>query len=112
MSQLIVFVVLGSILAGVTIAFIFLWRTLQARKAGEPVSDERRERIAGKAARYSMFVTTLATIIIPAVYWAIMVLSNLPMDPLLPISQLAVVLVMAISYSGFLWHLNRKGEFE
>lgn len=112
MVQLVEFTVIGAILIGLILLFSILWKTLQDRKAGEPSVDERGERIAGKAARYSMFATVLSTIVICAFYWSISVLFEFPFDLLIAISLLVVLLVMTFSFIGFRWYFNKKGDFE
>ena len=112
MVQLLEFTVLGAILFGVIVLFGVLWKKLLDRKAGEPSIDERKERIDGKAARYSMFATISAIIAMSIFYGLIMIFYNFPFDPLIGITLLVVVLVMASSFIGFRWLFNKKGDFE
>lgn len=112
MVQLIEFTVLSSILVGAVIFLGVLWKSLQDRKKGEPSTDERQERINGRAARYSMLTTVYAIVGICVVYWLLMVIFSIPFDPLIAIILLVVIVVMVASFVGFRWFFNREGEFE
>jgi len=112
MVQLIEFTVLASILLGAVILFGVLWKTLQDRQKGEPSTDERQERINGKAARYSMLTTVYTIVGINAYYWLLMVIFDTPFDPLVVISLLVVIFVMTASFVGFRRFFNREGDAE
>lgn len=112
MMQLYGFAALGAILVGVVILLSFSWKKLLDRRTGDPSIDERKERIDGKAARYSIFATISAINVMCIFYGSIMIIFNFPFDPLIGITLLIVVLVMASSFIGFRWLFNRKGDFE
>ncbi len=112
MAQLWELMALATIVVSVIILSYFLWKKLQDRKAGYPRMDERKERIDGKAAWYSMLLTTSVIITISVFYALITALFGYTFDPWIAITLLVVVLVMALSFMGFRVLFNRRGDFE
>ena len=99
---------------GITVVIVLLgillvWRIRKDRSAGFPSSDERTQRITGKAATYALYVGSYFTI---ALMFMLIFgrelynLQNVDAGYLL----IATLLVSNVSFIVFRWVFGRKGD--
>ena len=93
----------------VLLGILLVWRILKDRKAGFPLSDERTQRITGKAATYALYTGsyfTIAFMFLHIFEGELYNLQNVDAGYLL----IATLLVYNISFLVFRWILGRKGD--
>ena len=93
----------------VVIAILFVWRTLKDRKAGFPATDERTQRITGRAA---MTALNLGWYFILAILFGTIIAREflgLPSfgEDFYSYSLIAVLLVQSISFGLLRWYFGR-----
>ena len=93
----------------VIIGIIAIWKTHRERKLGFPRSDERTQRITGKAAFYSLYiglffmVAVLLTLLVGKEFFGFPDLDAMP-------ALNASILVFSVSFLVLRWYFNRKGD--
>jgi uncharacterized membrane protein len=93
----------------VLIGILVVWRIRKDRKSGFPPADERTQKINGKAAAYTLFISsyfTLALLFLLIFGRELYNLQNVDAGYLL----IATLLVSNVSFMIFRWVLGRKGE--
>ena len=93
----------------IVIGILFVWRVYKDRKAGFPATDERTERITGRAA---MTALNLGWYFILAIlFGAIIAREFLGMpsfgEDFYSYSLIAVLLVQSLSFGLLRWHFGR-----
>jgi len=94
----------------VIIGTITIWKTHRERKSGFPRSDERTQRITGKAAFYSLYIglyvmiAVLLTLLVGKEFFGFPDLDAMP-------ALNASILVFSVSFLALRWYFNRKGDF-
>jgi len=103
-----VIMVLVAFLAGI-IGIVTIWRTRRERKSGFPRTDERTQRINGKAAFYSMYIglyfmiAVLITLLVGGEFFGFPDLDAMP-------ALNASILVFSVSFLVLQWYFNKKGD--
>jgi len=96
----------------VVIGILFVWRIYKDRKAGFPATDERTQRITGRAARMALNVGWF--FIIAILFGAIVAREFLGMpsfgEDFYSYSLIAVLLVQSISFGFLGWYFGSKGD--
>ena len=95
---------------GVIIGVFTIWKVHRERKSGFPRSDERTQRITGKAAFYSLYIGLyfmVAVLIVLLVGKEFFGFPDLDAMPALNGS----ILVFSVSFLVLRWYFNRKGDF-
>lgn len=100
---------IGTAVAIVLIGVLLMWKIRKDRKLGFPPSDERTQRITGKAATYALYTGSYFTI---ALMFMLIFgrelynLQNVDAGYLL----IATALVYNVSFLIFRWVFGRKGD--
>jgi len=124
--SLIGFVVFGIILGGVLASAVFavivatgsaslwvVWRKRQDRKAGYPIKDERTKILEGRAAYYTVFISTYMML---ALLWYNFIIAKVFDLPVLTtsthVNQVLIGLTLATVsvFVGLRWYFMRKGD--
>ena len=96
----------------VVIGILFVWRIYKDRKAGFPATDERTQRITGRAARMALNVGWF--FIIAILFGTIVAREFLGMpsfgEDFYSYSLIAVLLVQSISFGVLGWYFGSKGD--
>jgi uncharacterized membrane protein len=96
----------------VVIGILFVWRIYKDRKAGFPATDERTQRITGRAARMALNVGWF--FIIAILFGALIAREFLGVsgfsEDFYSYSLIAVLLVQSISFALFNWYFGSKGD--
>ena len=93
----------------VLLGIFMVWRIRKDRKSGFPLSDERTQRITGKAATYALYTGsyfTIAFMFLLIFEGELYNLQNVDAGYLL----IATLLVYNVSFLVFRWILGRKGD--
>jgi uncharacterized membrane protein len=93
----------------VLLGILLVWRIRKDRKAGFPSSDERTQRITGKAATYALYTGsyfTIALLFVLIFGRELYNLQNVDAGYLL----IATLLVSNVSFIVFRWVFGRKGD--
>jgi uncharacterized membrane protein len=93
----------------VLLGILLVWRIRKDRKAGFPSSDERTQRITGKAATYALYTGsyfTIALLFMLIFGRELYNLQNVDAGYLL----IATLLVSNVSFIVFRWVFGRKGD--
>jgi len=94
----------------VIIGIVTIWKTRRERKLGFPRSDERTQRITGKAAFYSLYIglyfmiAVLLTLLVGKEFFGFPDLDAMP-------ALNASILVFSVSFLVLRWYFSRKGDF-
>jgi uncharacterized membrane protein YozB (DUF420 family) len=94
----------------VIIGAFTIWKAHRDRKSGFPRTDERTQRINGKAAFYSLYIGLyfmIAVLIVLLVGGEFFGFPDLDAMPALN----ATILVFSVSFLVLRWYFNRKGDF-
>ncbi len=96
----------------VVIAFLFVWKILKDRKAGFPATDERTQRITGRAASTAL---NLGWYFILAILFATIIAKEFLGMPsfsedFYSYSLIAVLLVQSLSFGLLRWYFGSKGD--
>ena len=99
----------------VVIGILFVWRTLKDKKAGFPATDERTQRITGRAARMALNLGWY--FILAILFGAIVTREFLSMPSFgedfyssAAYWLIAVLLVQSISFGILRWYFGSKGD--
>jgi hypothetical protein len=108
------FPVISIMIGGVLIAFlaVYFLKIRRELKSGYPLKDERTERITGKAAMGTYYVTLLFVVILELL---ITFSTEVPVLPEIETGYIliAVMLVMGFSFGGLNWlYARREGQVE
>jgi hypothetical protein len=93
----------------VIIGIITIWKTHRERKLGFPRSDERTQRITGKAAFYSLYIglffmfAVLLALLVGKEFFGFPDLDAMP-------ALNSSILVFSVSFLVLRWYFNRKGD--
>ena len=104
-----------SIMIGILlVAFlaVYVFKIRRELKSGYPLQDERTERITGKAAMGTYYVTFLFVVILE--FWIIFS-TEVPSLPEIDTGYtlIAVMMVMGFSFGGLSWlYARREGQIE
>jgi hypothetical protein len=93
----------------VLLGIFMVWKIYKDRKSGFPLSDERTQRITGKAATYALYTGsyfTIAFMFLLILGGELYNLKNVDAGYLL----IASLLVYNVSFLVFRWILGRKGD--
>jgi len=93
----------------VLIGIIFVWQLRKDRKSGFPSSDERTQRIRGKAATYALIIGSyfsIALLFMLIIGEELYNIQNIDAGYLL----IAALLVYNVSFLILNWVLGRKGD--
>ena len=93
----------------VLLGILVIWGIRKDRKAGFPLSDERTQRITGKAATYALYTGsyfTIAFLFLLIFGGELYNLKNVDAGYLL----IATLLVYNVSFIVFRWVFGRKGD--
>lgn len=106
--------IISIMIGGVLIALlaVYLFKIRRELKSGYPLNDERTERISGKAAMGTYYVTLLFVIIMEL--W-ITFSTEVPILPEIDAGYplIAVMMVMGISFGALSWlYARREGQVE
>jgi amino acid permease len=93
----------------VLIGVLVIWKGLKEKKSGYPATDERTQKVNGKAAYYSMFISQY---FILAILWFIFIGQEIFGMPEIEAGYplIAALLVSALSFFVLRAYLGRKGE--
>ncbi len=94
----------------ILIGVLALWRTLKEKKSGFPISDERTQKINGKAAYYALFMGQYFIVALLLVMLVGREFLGMP-EIEAGYTLIASLLVSSLSYLVLRWYLGRKGEF-
>src|SRR4030042_5970362 len=100
---------IGIVVIIVLLGILLVWRLRKDQKAGFPSSDERTQRITGKAATYALYIGsyfTLALMFMLIFGRDLYNLQNVDAGYLL----IATLLVSNLSFIILRWILGRKGD--
>ena len=96
----------------VVIGILFVWRMLKDKKAGFPATDERTQRITGRAAMMALNVGWY--FIVAILIGAIVAREFLGMpsfgEDFYSYSLIAVLLVQSVSFLLLRWRIDSKGD--
>jgi hypothetical protein len=96
----------------VVVGILAVWRILKDRKAGFPATDERTQRITGRAAMTALNLGWYFIIVI--LFGAIVAREFLGMpsfgEDFYSWSLIAVLLIQSISLGFLRWYLGSKGD--
>ena len=100
---------IGILAVIVLIGVLVLWKRLNDKASGFPSTDERTQKLNGKAAYYAMFICQY--FIIAYLLFSIVggEFFGIP-ESEAGYPMIAVVLVSALSFLVLRWHFGRKGE--
>ena len=93
----------------VIIGAVTIWSARRERKSGFPRSDERTQRITGKAAFYSLYtglyfmVAVLLTLLVGKEFFGFPDLEAMP-------ALNSSIIVFSVSFLVLRWYFNRKGD--
>ena len=120
------FVVFGIILGGVLASAVFavivatgsaslwvVWRKRQDRKAGYPIKDERTKILEGRAAYYTVFISTYMMLALLWYNFLIAKVFDLPaLTTSTHVNQVLIGLTLATVsvFVGLRWYFMRKGD--
>jgi hypothetical protein len=100
------------VVAIVVIGILFVWRTAKDKKAGFPATDERTQRITGRAARMALNLGWY--LIVAILIGAIIAREFLGMpsfgEDFYSYSLIGVLLVQSISLGFLRWYFGSKGD--
>ena len=96
----------------VVIGILFVWRTIKDKKAGFPATDERTQRITGRAA---MMALNLGWYFILAILFGTIIAREFLGVPsfgedFYSYSLTAVLLIQSVSLGFLRWYLSRRGD--
>ncbi len=94
----------------ILIGVLALWRTLKEKKSGFPISDERTQKINGKAAYYALFMGQYFIVALLLVMLVGREFLGMP-EIEAGYTLIASLLVSSLSYLVLRWYLGRKGEY-
>jgi len=125
-ASLIGFVVFGIILGGVLASAVFavivatgsaslwvVWSKRQDRKAGYPIKDERTKILEGRAAYYTVFISTYMMLALLWYNFLIAKVFDLPaLTASTHVNQALIGLTLATVsvFVGLRWYFMRKGD--
>jgi len=93
----------------ILIGALVLWKRLKDKKSGFPLTDERTQKLNGKAAYYAMFMCQYFIIAYLLVSIVGREFFGMP-ETEAGYPLIAVLLVSALSFFVLRWYLGRKGE--
>ena len=93
----------------ILIGILVLWKRLEEKKSGLPLTDERTQRLNWKAAYYAMFMGQY--FIVAYLFVNIIGSEFLGMPDIeAGYPMIAALLASSVSFLVLRWHFNRKGE--
>ncbi len=96
----------------VLIAILLVWRIRRERKAGFPLSDERTQRVTGRAARMALYAgwgLIVAILLGTIIARELLGVSSFSED-FYSWSLIAVLEVQGLSFGVFSWYFGSKGD--
>jgi len=100
---------IGIIAIIVLIGVLLAWRIVKDRRSGYPRQDERTQRIAGKAATYSLYIGIYFMLALLYAYIAGRELLGYYLFDA-GYALVATVLVQSVAVLVLRWYFGRKGE--
>ncbi len=93
------------ILIGVAV----VWKIVKERRSGDPLKDERTQKINGKAAFYSFFIGLYFML---GLLWVLFIGKIVVGYVILEATPALIIstLVFSLSFLGLRWYFNRKGD--
>ncbi|MCP8323575.1 MAG: DUF2178 domain-containing protein [Candidatus Methylarchaceae archaeon HK02M2] len=99
----------GIAIIAILVGIVAVWKIVKERRSGDPLQDERTQKINGKAAYYTViigvyFMLGLSWVLfIGKIVLGYIILEAMP-------ALIISTLVFILSFLGLRWYFNRKGD--